>query len=145
MLKLIFYSMGLFFAFYKHKNFLKIREKIYSDYEYKDQKIDPISIKHISELSPEQKEKLKEPFISFLHFIWMMVGLWTYNWLFFTFVILVGYVITSPLSKRYKDDLEKKVLIAQIYTVLTWLLCVFVILNTYYFHIDDMQIINAPF
>ena len=143
MIKLLYYLFGLFFAYHKHKMFFQIPELIKSKrYIKTEEEKKTIVIKKYSELSPENKEIFNIGMISILFSLWMIVGLFTFNWLYYVFVILIGHFIVNPIILHNKENIKFHLLVLRIYIFVTWMLCIFVIANTYYFNFSSNDMIN---
>jgi len=138
MIKLSYYIIGIIFAYYKHKNFFDISNKLNTIDFFTKLKEDGLPDNSIN--SELEMNIIKDGIVSFSFFLWMLIGLTTYNWLFFLWILLFGLFIINPLSRKYKNNLKIKILLTQFYYILTWLLCIFVLLNTYYFQIDSEQV-----
>lgn len=144
MLKALYYIFGILFAYHTSRNFKEIPNKIRKTIEQEKTGIkEKILIKtnSISEIPAEHKKILKDGLISFLFFIWMAIGLFTFNWMLYAGVLLYG-IFTNWMIKFFKYNFEFRLLVSRIYLLLTWILCSIVIFNTYYFKIDSNQIIN---
>lgn len=144
MFKLIFYLSGILFAFYKNKNFKHIKDNVKKTIENNSK--EKISIKintdNINHLPEEQKKMLKDSVLAFLFFVWMLIGLLTFQWILFAGVLLIG-ILTNWLIKRFfETNLQLRILISQLYVIITWILCIITAFNAYLFKISSNEIIQ---
>ena len=134
----IYYLSALFFVFYemtwlsspieKTKDSKKFHEL---GKEFKGKKWDEFSQKYKDEI----KSKIGLVFLM----IWLLMGLFTYQWIVFLFLMCFNFLIITPISKILRYSMA--------YTVLHWLnsligfvFGVFVIVNHYHLKLDLTKI-----
>ncbi len=155
-IKLIFYSIGVVFAYFKHKYFFNIEELLILNEKIKEkialaklansnnnETTPTVVVKSkLSDMPQEHKILFKHLVLSFLFFIWMLIGLLSFNWIYFAFVLLFGLWVVNPLNKLFSNNISARILLLKIHTLLSWALCVFVIINAYYLNISSDYILN---
>jgi hypothetical protein len=94
--------------------------------------------KNWDEFSKEYKSELKSKVWLILIFIWMFIGLFTFQWAGFLAMLVFNILIISPLSKLTRYSIT--------YTIIHWFnsligfaFGVFVIINHYHLKIDLTQ------
>ena len=94
--------------------------------------------KEWNEYSDEYKTHVKSKIWLVWVLFWMLIGLFTVQWVGFLFIIVFNFIIIAPLSKLTKYSMT--------YSVIHWFnsligFCfgVFVIVNHYHLHIDLTQ------
>lgn len=148
MLKILFYSLGVLFAYFKHKQFYEISnvinlsEQIKKDALNNYNKSQAKATIKFSEISPEYKSLLQNLIVSILFFVWLIVGLTTFNWIFFLFFLLFEMFVINLLIKIFKTNVNFKIKIIKFHSIICWLLCIFVLLNTYYFNISSESVVQ---
>jgi len=87
------------------------------------------------DFSSEYKTEIKKKLGLLYIVIWMLIGLFTVQWVAFLAILIFNFGIINPLSKIKKYSM--------FYTVIHWLnsiigfaFAVFVIINHYHLHID---------
>lgn len=134
----IYYLIGLIFLFEEliwimdpvHQvksslNWLRYhkKEKNYKNWNSHSEEYKSLLLKHSSKL---------------ISFIWLLMGLFTFQWVLFLSIILFNVIIISPISKRYLKNINIKG-----YTKLHWfnsliglLFVLFIIINKFHLHIQ---------
>lgn len=94
--------------------------------------------------SSEYKEEMKDKIFPVFLILWMFIGLFTFQWDVFLFMILLNLLIIAPLSKLTKFNI--------IYTIIHWINSVigvafglFVIINHYHLKISLYPIVKDWF
>ena len=92
--------------------------------------------------SDEYKKVVKSKIWYLYVFIWLIIGLFTFQWFGFLTILLFNLVCISPLSKLSKFSFA--------YTVLHWLnsiiglaFAIFTIINHYHLRIDLFQLFSS--
>lgn len=155
-IKLIFYSIGVVFAYFKHKYFFNIEEILILNEKIKEdaalaklansnsnETTPTVVVKRkLSDMPQEHKPLLRYLVLSFLFFIWMLIGLLSFNWIYFAFVLIFSLWVVNPLNKLFSNNMSARILLLKIHTILCWSLCIFVIINAYYLNIGSDYILN---
>ncbi|SOS48992.1 conserved membrane hypothetical protein [Tenacibaculum dicentrarchi] len=134
-MKHIFYLNAIIFIIYKLSWILNPKEqvekvKLFSKLskEHKGEKWD--------DYSDEYKDLLKTKGVLALSFLlWMFVGLFSFNWVAFLFIILFNVLFISAVSKPFKYN-NIYICIHWINSVIGFVFGLFVILNSYHLKID---------
>lgn len=100
--------------------------------------------KEWNEYSYEYKKHVKSKVWLVWALFWMLIGLFTVQWVGFLFIMVFNFIIVAPLSKLTKYSIA--------YTIIHWFnsligFCfgVFVIVNHYHLHIDLTQLVLSLF
>jgi len=139
MLQTIYYLIGLFFAYHRHKLFFKIPLRL--ELSLSKEKI-KINVNKKTTLTAEEKELLNEGLISFFFFMWICIGLLTFQWILFAFTLFSGMIFNHFINNFFKEKIKIRILLSRIYIIITWILCVVVCVNYFYLKINSNQIIN---
>lgn len=143
-MKHIFYFIGILFVI--HELFWILNPKAQTE---KAKKLNQLSKlfkdKKWDEYSQEYKDIIIFKGIPYAIFLtWLFLGILTFNWVAFAFIILFNLVIIAPISKLFKFSAA--------YTVLHWLnsiigiaFGVFVIVNSYHLKINLFEVIKNLF
>lgn len=141
----LFHLITILFAFYELTWILNPSEKYYS-------------LKKLVELSKEQegkkwadysqeyKDNLFEIIFrllsTFVLIFWLLIGLFTFNWV--GFLVFIGFqlVIITPLNKLFKSNDSIKIKIHWINSVIGFLFAIFVIINQFHLKIDLLELIK---
>lgn len=146
MFKLIFYLSGILFAYHKNKNFTNVSENVRKSIEFSKNKKEPLTISintsKLKEISEENKKILRDSLIAFLFFVWMLIGLLTFQWVLFAGVLIVGLLINFLIKNFFINNLTIRILLSKTHYLATWILCMLTPINAYYFHINSNQIIQ---
>jgi len=126
-LKMIYYIMGIWFAYYKNKNFKKLPKIIQTSIQNSEKPDQYIDLNDkIDGFTDEQKNLLN----GFLFLIWIIIGMFTFQWILYVILLYITIII-EKISKYYTKNFKIRLGIAQFYYVITWLFCLIVTYNTY--------------
>jgi hypothetical protein len=94
------------------------------------------------EYSEEYKTELKSKMWMLYVLLWMLLGLFTFQWQAFLIMIVFNFLIINPISKIFKETF--------IYTILHWInsligfaFGVFVIINHYHLKLNLTEILSS--
>lgn len=141
MFKLLYYIVGIIFAYFNHKHFSTISENVKKNMQIEKEPPVTESVLY-SDLSDDKKKSIQRGLVSILFFFWLIIGLFTFNWIFYVGMLLISFIMVNPISKYFKNNTRVRIIISQIYSILSWALCLFVALNSYYLKIDSNQVIS---
>ena len=91
-----------------------------------------------NEFSKEYKSELKSKMFLVYIFIWMFIGLLTFQWFGFLAMLIFNLLFIAPISKLTKFSVSYTV-IHWINSVIGFVFAVFVIINHYHLKIDLFQ------
>ncbi len=147
-LKFIYYGLGILFAYYHHKSFLVlpslntgigILKKI--ELEIKNNHHSP-SLQDFPEIIDFLNILIRRTIISLLFVVWMYMGLFSSNWIYFIIVFVINLIVISPIIRLFKNNEKIKLIAQRFTTVLFWLLCMFLPFNTFFLKIDSNTFIG---
>lgn len=92
-------------------------------------------------MTPEYKSEIKSKIFLIPLFLWLFIGLFTFQWDAFLFMIILNIVIVAPLSKLTKFSFAYTA-IHWINSVIGFAFGVFVIINHYHLHISLYSVIK---
>ena len=138
-MKHLFYLIGVMFIIHElrwiiapTKQVLKVKRR--KDFKWKGWE----------KFTEEQKSDVIGLLFNFLIFVWLIVGLFTFNWIAFITISIFNILIIAPISKLLQFSIG--------YTVIHWINSViglafgiFVIINSYHLKIDLYQLISNYF
>lgn len=93
-------------------------------------------------MTPDYKSELKSKMFQIVLIIWLFIGLFTFQWDAFLFMIILNTAIVAPLSKLTKFSFAYTV-IHWINSVIGFVFGVFVIINHYHLHLSLYSIIKG--
>jgi hypothetical protein len=137
-MKHIFYLIGIGIAIYELywmfnatveiENTIKFRTE---GWAHRDKPVD--------DFSSEYKNLLMSKLLPFLIISsWLMIGLFTFNWFMFLVILFWYFGVILPLAKIYKTGLIYTV-IHQFNAFISFIFCLFVMINSYHLKIDMFQ------
>jgi hypothetical protein len=99
-----------------------------------------------AEYSQEYKDNLFDIIFkvikAFVFIFWLLIGLFTFNWLPFLAFIGFQLLIITPLNKIFKSNDNIKIKIHWINSVIGFLFSIFVIINQFHLKIDLLEYIK---
>lgn len=139
-MKHIFYFIGVLFIIYEMiwlvspvaqiatNKYLKRKTRVYDENKIK---------------FSDRSRKYKDSFftklaISMTFLIWMICGLFTFNWVIFMLFLLLQFLVMAPLSKASEYNMFH-IILHWFNSLIGLALGVFVILNSYHLKIDLYQ------
>ncbi len=94
--------------------------------------------------SKEYKDLLKSKWTAIVSAGWLLMGMFSSQWILFVIILVFNFIIIAPISKLTKYSMA--------YTITHWLnsiigliFALFVIINAYHLHIDTYQYIKNLF
>lgn len=142
-MKHIYYFIGIFVLLTEWGWIVAPREKTKEVQEFKEQHQQYKKIKW-ERLPEDYKDLLKKQFVSLVVFLWLVVGLFTFQWAGFLAILLFNLVVIAPISRLTRYSYA--------YTTLHWFNSViglafvlFVIINAYHLKIDLWPYLKALF
>lgn len=139
-MKEIFYLFAVFFTIYELTWVLKTKRKIKKSKEFEELSEKNKGLKFEDWSDDYTSMVFTRVFIKLPMIIWLIVGLFTFNWIAFLAILTFNILIIAPISKLLKDSIA--------YTILHWLnsligviFGVFVIINAYHLKIDLYQLL----
>lgn len=134
MLTHLFYFIGLLFI-WKELNW------IYSPKEKTDDAKKFFELSKINKgrkwdaMTPEYKSEIKSKIPRMIIYFWLFIGLFTFQWDAFLFILLFNLVIIAPLSKLTRFS-GAYVALHWLNSVIGFAFGIFVIINHYHLHIS---------
>ena len=87
MFKLLYYIVGIIFAYFNHKHFSTISENVKKNMQIEKEPPVTESVLY-SDLSDDKKKSIQRGLVSILFFFWLIIGLFTFNWIFYVGMLL---------------------------------------------------------
>lgn len=138
-LKMIYYIMGILFAYYKNKNFKNLPRFIQTSIQNSEKPDQYVDLNEkIEGFTEEQKNLLN----GFLFLIWMIIGMFTFQWILYVILLYVTIII-EKIAKYYSKNFKMRLRIAQFYYVITWFFCWVVTYNAYISCLSSDDIIKS--
>jgi hypothetical protein len=92
------------------------------------------------EMTKKYKDLLiSKGFFVILFKVWMFLGLLTFNWFIFLFIIIFNFLIIAPISKIIKRFNKAYVTLYLFNSIIGFILGVFVIVNSYHLKINTYE------
>lgn len=146
--KVLYYLLGIIVVIYKLGRFYNTNDtkEIWKLSRWYD---DAKANKTIPKTTDGWKEKLGEQYstiilmlmFSFIELLFILVGLFTYNWLIFLSLIIYSLISNGFLDKFYKINESTFLFSTQFNLMLYILAYLFAIVNTFHLHINLFNII----
>ena len=139
----LFYLVGILFLFRELIDLIQPIQyinKMNTLYKMADKKNEPNAYEH---LTIDEKSALWYSVFSFIYVLWMMVGLFTSEWIVFLTFLIFSFLIYSPIVKliRTKLGMGKTYITAHIIaTIIDICLILFAIINHYHLHINLLNL-----
>lgn len=139
MLKAIFYLLGIVFILIRLNWLWGMEERKEMLAPYKGMKFTG----KLKNMPPEVQKSYRWGMFFVLSYIWLIIGLFSFNWLLFLCYLIIGMVILNPLAKLFKNNSDAETIIGGISFVL-FLITVFVsIINTYHVKFDFTRYVQG--
>jgi hypothetical protein len=143
-MKHIFYFIGILYILYEINFLLKPFAHVQKVKKMKELS-DENKTNKWSKYSDEYKDIIFTiAFPNALIFFWSFLGLLTFNWVAFTFLIFFNFIVIVPISKLFNFNLA--------YTILHWLnslltivIVIFIIINSYHLKLNLFDIVKGWF
>ena len=138
-MKHIFYLIGVYFVLYELLWVISPQDQV--DKAKKAEKLNKdFKGKKSCEWSEEYKDLVYKNIVNFVFvFGWIIMGLFTFQWIIFLFKLAFYFIIIHPISRLTKYSLA--------YTILHWInsliglvLALFIIINAYHLKINVTEI-----
>lgn len=142
MFKFIFYFIGVIFIIYEIIWIFSPKRKILESlkfYELRKQN----EGKKWEDVDYEYQEAVFNRLPLFIFMIWFICGLFTFNWVAFLGIMILQFVIITPISIAIRGDNIGYLLLHWFNSVIGLVWAIFVILNTYHLKIDLFEIIKG--
>ena len=141
----LFYLVGIFYLIRELIELIQPIQyinKMKTLYKMVDKKNEPNAYEY-KHLTIDEKSALWYSVFSFIYVLWMLVGLFTSEWIIFLTFIIFSFLIYSPIVKviRTKLGMGKTYITAHIIsTIIDICLILFAIINHYHLHIDLLKL-----
>lgn len=132
-MKHIFYLIGIFYIFYEIYWLSDPIKQVINTKKLKGREYESLS-------ENEKRMALGKIIPVFIFWVWLLVGLLTFNWVIFLSLILFN-VFFIGLMIRISENLYYKAIINSVDTVIGILVALLVIVNSYHLKIDFYQLI----
>jgi hypothetical protein len=142
-MKHIFYLGGIFFLIYEMGWLVSPVDKAKDAYKLYQLKKQNQGLKWDNS-SQEYRDAVKSKLFLFPIFLWMLLGLFTFQWPVFILFIAFQIIVITPLNTltRYSTAY---VVIHWINSLIGFVFAAFVVLNAYHLNIDTWQFIKGIF
>ena len=138
MFKAIFYLLGIVSILIRLNWFWGWKERKEMLAPYKGMKFTG----KFKDMLPEIQQSYRSGMFLVLSYIWLIIGLFSFNWLLFLCYLIIGIIILNPLVKLFKNNSEAETIIGGI-SFFLFLLTVFTsIINTYHIKFDFTQYVQ---
>lgn len=98
-----------------------------------------------SDMSDSVQSVYIRAFMAYILFIWLFVGLLTFNWFAFLLFLLWSFLFITPINKFLTEDTGGEYPLLWLNSLVGLCLGVWVILNSYHFKIDLWELITSSF
>ncbi len=135
----LFYICGIFYLI---RHFIKMSNISNSFTDYQNLKTLRERMKSLTwkDYTEEMKSAVRKSFTAVFFVIWLVIGLFTFNWILFLLDLVLTFVILSPISKATSSKIIYN-LCSFIGALSGVMLGFIVILNKYHFKIDFYHLI----
>lgn len=143
-MKIFFYLIAIWFIVHEVVWLISPKDKVEKS-KLLSKLIKEFKNKEWNDYSREYKDLLKTKGVAgFTFLLWMVIGLFSFNWTLFLIFIVFQFIVIAPLSKLTKYSIT--------YMVIHWINSLigvgfgcFVIINSYHLKIDILELLLKLF